>query len=69
MPERQGATRWALAILLLLGACGGTSPDLVALPAPVPAIASESDELRPAEGEVVAAAPENGAALETPTEP
>jgi serine-type D-Ala-D-Ala carboxypeptidase/endopeptidase (penicillin-binding protein 4) len=68
MPERQGATRWALAILLLLGACGGTSPDLVALPAPVPAVASESDELRPAEGDVVVAAPENGAAIETPTE-
>ena len=68
MPERQGATRWALAILLLLGACGGTSPDLVALPAPVPATAPESDELRPAEGDGVAAAPGNGAALETPTE-
>jgi serine-type D-Ala-D-Ala carboxypeptidase/endopeptidase (penicillin-binding protein 4) len=67
MPERQGATSWALAIMLLLGACGGTSPDLVALPAPAPVTAPESDEPRPAAGDAVVAAPENGAALQTPT--
>ncbi|MGH6901382.1 MAG: D-alanyl-D-alanine carboxypeptidase/D-alanyl-D-alanine endopeptidase, partial [Geminicoccaceae bacterium] len=71
MPERQGATRWVLAIMLLLGACGSTSPDRVALPAPVPAIAPESADLGPADGDAVVAAPFAGAeraALGTPTE-
>ena len=54
MRECQGFTRWALGVLLLLGACGGTSPERIALPAPPPAVAPASEELRPAEGEVVA---------------
>jgi D-alanyl-D-alanine carboxypeptidase/D-alanyl-D-alanine-endopeptidase (penicillin-binding protein 4) len=59
MPKCQGFTRWALALLLLLGACSGTSPERVALPAP-PALAPASEEPGPAAG--VVAAPEDPAA-------
>jgi hypothetical protein len=72
MQECRGFTRWALGLLLLLGACGGTSPELVALPAPPPAIAPESNDLRPAESDVAAPAPAAGAdgvVVAAPSEP
>jgi serine-type D-Ala-D-Ala carboxypeptidase/endopeptidase (penicillin-binding protein 4) len=53
MRECQGFTRGALGLLLLLGACG-TSPERIALPAPPPAVAPASEELRPAAGDVAA---------------
>jgi serine-type D-Ala-D-Ala carboxypeptidase/endopeptidase (penicillin-binding protein 4) len=63
MRECQGFTRWALGVLLLLGACGGTSPERIALPAPPPAAAPASEEPRPAEGVVAALENAGGAAL------
>jgi D-alanyl-D-alanine carboxypeptidase/D-alanyl-D-alanine-endopeptidase (penicillin-binding protein 4) len=52
MRKCQGFTRWALGILLLLGACGSTPPEQVVLPAPPSAIAPESGP-RPADTAVV----------------
>ena len=49
MRKNQSFTRWALGILLLLGACSGTSPGSTTLPAPPPAMVSASDDPRPAD--------------------
>ena len=48
MRKNQSFTRWALAILLLLGACSGTSPGSTTLPAP-PAAVAGSDAPRSAD--------------------
>jgi D-alanyl-D-alanine carboxypeptidase/D-alanyl-D-alanine-endopeptidase (penicillin-binding protein 4) len=66
MVKCQGFTRWALGILLLLGACGSTSPDQVALPEP-PASVPESG-LRPADAAGVPSPFESAAERAAPDE-
>jgi serine-type D-Ala-D-Ala carboxypeptidase/endopeptidase (penicillin-binding protein 4) len=71
MQKSQSFTRWALGILLLLGACSGTSPGSTTLPAPPAAVVSRSEDPRPADTDDVStlAGTGPGAAVAAPSAP